>query len=435
MSDGTVTALARPKPLGDDVPKGFESERVSVIDRYVSHPGRALTAQAIRNALSAAEMGDPETQCDIFDDRIEADAHLRDALEGRVESVARKRWIVAPGGDTKADRRAAAALEEAIRDIPGWREVLAHQLQANWYGYAYSEIVWERHGRLAVPIHFENVIPRRFRFDEDTDRPLLRVDGNVYPGLPLTPGKWWSTERRRRGKAAMGGLMRTAVWWSLFKAMSARDWIVFANRYGLPYAWATWRHEMRDEEKDLVKQMVANLGTDGWAAFEEGVEVHIAEVNKQGGADDVHGALVDLCNAEISKLIIGATLVTENKGKGSYAATREHGARGHARIAGDAEWIGETFTHCVGAPFVRWNPQLGNARPPQLMINVVRDDDPIMRLDIFARAVNELGLEVSIQQMRQELQLKPPTGDDDVAPGQKTAAAAPAPEPDEDPEE
>lgn len=424
--NGTSTEMAQADPLGPDAPKGFDAKRVSVIDRYVSHPGRKLTAGQIRSAFAQAELGDPEVQCDIFDDRLETDAHMRDALEGRVEAVARKRWIIAPGGDSPADRRAASALEEAIRDIPGWREVLAHQLQANWYGYAYSELVWERRERLAVPVHFENVIPRRFRFDEQDDRPLLRMDGNIYPGKPLTPGKWWGTERRRRGKAAMGGLMRTAVWWSMFKSFSVRDWLVFANRYGLPYAWATWQHNMSDDEKDAVKRMMASLGTDGWATFTKGVEVHIAEVNKSGGADGVHGALVDLCNAEISKLITGATLITENKGKGSYAATREHGARGYARIAGDAEWIGETFTHCVGKPFVAWNPQLGDARPPVLMINVVRDDDPMMRLDIFAKAVNELGLDVSIQQMRQELQLKPPTGDDDIAPGMRSAQPADA---------
>jgi hypothetical protein len=119
----------------------------------------------------------------------------------------------------------------------------------------------------------------------------------------------------------------------------------------------------------------------------------------------------------LSKLISGATLISENQGPGSYAATREHGSRGFQRIAGDSEWIGETFAACVGRPFVSFN-NLG-ARPPVLMIHVVRDDDPEKRLKLFASARNELGIPVSMQQVRQEIQLKPPTGPDDEVPGVK----------------
>lgn len=415
--NGTPTQMGRPMPLDDDEPGGFHSEHIAVVDRYVSHPGRKLTAAKIRSAFEQAEHGDPEQQCDIFDDRVEVDGHMRDAFEGREEAVARKKWIIAPGGDSDADKRAAAMLEEQVRELPNWTETVTHQLGANRYGYAYSEIVWERLGRIAYPVHIESVIPRRFRFDEQTDAPRLRTADNFWPGRPLTPGKWWATERRRRGKVAMGGLMRTAVWWSMFKTMGVRDWLVFANRYGLPYAWATWPNNIRTEDKAAVKSMMRALGTDGWAAFQEGVEIHIAEASKSGGSSGVHGALINLCNSELSKLISGATLISENQGPGSYAATREHGSRGFQRIAGDSEWIGETFAACVGRPFVSFN-NLG-ARPPVLMIHVVRDDDPEKRLKLFASARNELGIPVSMQQVRQEIQLKPPTGPDDEVPGVK----------------
>lgn len=415
------TELARRRPLPAREPTGFRSEIVPVFDRYVAHPGQRLTMGRVRQVFRNAECGDPEEQCDVFDDRIEADGHLRSALEVRVEAVARKQWIIAPGGDRPSDKRAAALLEEAIRDVPGWRETMAHQLTANWYGYAYSEIVWQRPGRLAVPVHFENVPPRRFRFREDNDQPLLRVSRNVL-GEPLRPGKWWGTERRRRGKVAMGGLMRTAVYWAMFKSMTTRDWLVFANRYGLPYAWATYESNMRPEDKAALKSMMRSLGTDGWAVFQRGAEVTIAEAQKTGGSDEVHGAIVHLCNSEISKLIHGATLVSENQGIGSFAATREHGGVAFERKMGDAEWIGETFTDCVGKPFVHYNGLPG--RPPVLKIHVVRDASPQERLKTFSMAANDLGIPVSMQQVRQEAQLKPPINDDDIAPG-KTSAPAP----------
>jgi phage gp29-like protein len=31
------------------------------------------------------------------------------------------------------------------------------------------------------------------------------------------------------------GYLRTAIWWSWFKSLTVRDWVAFAERFGLPY--------------------------------------------------------------------------------------------------------------------------------------------------------------------------------------------------------
>jgi phage gp29-like protein len=408
----SVTEL-REVSLPNDAPVKFQAEVIPTSDRHVSHPGKKLTASKISGAYSSAENGYPEVQCDIFDDRIEVDGHLRDALEGRVESVARKKWNIAPGGESLADEIAAQKLEEAIRKVSNWRLTLEHLLKANWYGYGYAEIDWQRRNGLTVPVYFENVHARRFNFDVATDLPLLRTEDN-FSGVPLTPGKWWSIERSGRKKAT-AGLMRTAAWWSMFKVMSTRDWLVWANRYGLPYAYAQIDPHLRPEDRETVKQMMRTLGQDGWAVFQQGVEVTIKEATKTGGSEEVHGALVRLCNSEMSKLIHGATLVSENQGPGSFAATREHGTRAFQRIAGDAEMLGETFMNHVGLPFVHYNGI--PAKPPVLMIHVVRDTDPINRAKLYSIAVNELGMKVKADQAYQEFQLKRAENDEDALPG------------------
>jgi len=405
--------LAREPPLPPAAPTGFQSRLIPAGDQWVSHPGRKLTAAAIVAAYSDAENGWPEQQCDIFDDRFEADAHLRDAFQGRNEAVARKEWILVPGGRSDADARAAQLLEEALHDVSGWTRTLEHQLTAIRGGYAYSEILWERvDGRLAVPVHFENVLSRRFRFT-DTDEPQLVTDASRM-GEALVPGKWWKTELSGRRKA-MAGLMRTALWWSWFKTMSTRDWLVFANRYGIPYAYGEYPASFRDEDKTALRTMLQHLGTDGWAIFQEGVKVTISEARKTGGSQEVHGALVTLCNAEISKLVTGATLMNETQGPGSFALGREHGERGFQRVAGDAHLLAESFEQYVGKPFVVYNGI--PARPPRLKIHIMRDMDPATRMKVFAVARNDLGIPISMEQVRQEHQLKPPTGADDEAPG------------------
>ncbi len=387
-------------------PRGRQVVSYPVFDRWVEHPGRRLTLARIFASYNTAEEGDPQWQCDIFDDRIEADAHLRSLLETRVDSVARKPWIIQEGGDDPADKEAAKLLEDALRLVPNFIETLEHQLRFNWYGYSGSEIKWEKKDGLIVPTWFVNVPHRRFRFDE-LDRPRLQVEGNV-DGELLRQGSWWFTCRAGRILAA-SGLMRTATIWSFFKTSSIRDWLVWANRYGIPMVTGTYNQlESQPEEINVLKKAVKALGTDGWAVFSDLCKITITEVQAGGKAEDVHGALCNLCDAQNSKLLAGATLVMEGGSHGSYAQSRVHENRSFDLIAGDAERLGQAFEQAIGVPFVKWNGF--KARPPRLKLQIIRDMTPEGRAKIFVTALNELRLPLDEDQVRQELQLKSPAG-------------------------
>lgn len=417
------------RDLPSSVPSGVQAQTLPLGQAgVVNHPGRGLTVDRILSAFDAAEDGYPAEMCDIFDDRITVDGHLRDALESRVDDAARCGWVLIPGGRTKADERAAAMLADHMAEVPDLIETFSHQLRENWYGYAFSEIDWRLEERRFYP-YFKPLPARRFRFRRADDQPLLVNDEGAVTGTylepqgePLWPGKWWGSVRRTfQGKAVMSGLMRTAVFWSLFKQMSVRDWLVFANRFGVPFAWATHDSNITDKGRRALKKMMKNLGSDGWAMFQRGVEVTITEARKSGGADGVHGSMINLCNAEISKLITGGTLVSENQGIGSYAATSQHGDRAYKRIAGDAQRLAETFEACVGRPFVKFNGM--SAAPPSLHMHTVRTMDPLSRMKLFSVVRNELGVPVSRAQVYQETQIKPPTGAEDEVPGQIAAPA------------
>lgn len=401
----------RPAALPAKEPTKRQAVYYPVFDRWSAHPGRKLTTAKLVAAYNSAELGYPADQCDIFDDREEADGHLRAQLGGRIQRVARKEWIVQAGGEADVDREAAKLLERQLRRT-NIIETFEHQLTSNGRGWSLSEIHWERVKglrpgmELAVPVWFDNVPHRRFQFD-DFDRPLLVTRSGAYPE-PLVSGRWWYTPLSGRCVAA-AGLMRTAAWWSHFKTMTMRDWLVFANRFGIPLVYGQYEDNASDEDKDILKKAVQVLGSDGWAVFSEAAKITIAEANKTGGTGEVHQALLNVCNSEISKLIDGATLTTETQGPGSYALGTEHSGRSFELRTGDAGWLSNSFERYVGRPFCEFNSI--PAEPPRLKFHLVRDEDPEKRAKVFDMALNKLRIPLDADQVRQELQLKAPSGE------------------------
>ncbi len=403
--------LAQPKP--DPVPARPGPPQsmggtplYSVLD-LSSHAGRNLSPSKLLSAYDLAESGDPLCQCDIFDDRIMVDAHLRSTLETRVESVARKHWVIQEGGDSRSDRKAARELEERLRLVPNFIDTLEHQLRFNWYGYSGTEIDWRPVDGMIAPTWFENVAPRCFRFDRQ-DRPLLLTRETVGAGEPLRAGRWWMTTRSG-GRIATTGLMTTATWWSMFKSYSIRDWLNWINRYGIPSVHGVYKSgQAQPEDIETLKKAVKAIGRDGWSVFSDACEIVITEAKAGGKASDAHGAMAAMCDAQISKLINGATQNIETGAAGSYAQAKVHEGRAFDLLAGDAERLSHSFELAIGLPFVRYNGL--PARPPRLKIHIVRDMSPESRLRIFAGARNDLGLRLDEDQVRQELQLKSPTG-------------------------
>lgn len=399
--------LEPPRPLPNEPEARVSAVTFSLVDRWANHPGQGLTTRSIVRIFEEAERGFPAEQCDLFEDLLERDAHLRSQVEGRIEAVSGKGWIVQAGGDRPSDVRAATQLEEAMRAVPNFAEMLVHQLTANFYGFAATEIVWEHRDGLTVPVWFVNAPHRRFLFN-DRDEPRLITDTkNLAAGAELEPGKWIFSRRAAR-QTTRSGLMRTAAWWSLFKHMSVRDWMIFSARFGLPYATGKYKTNATPEDKKVLKTAVLSLGRDGAAIMSENTEIEILEITRQGGAADVHGALTELCNREISKLVSGATLTSESGGPGSFALGRVHADRSFDLTMGDAERLAQRFEVDVGAPFVHFNGLPG--RPPRLKIHVIREMDPKTRAEVMAKLANEVGLELDEDQVRQEFQLKKPSG-------------------------
>lgn len=380
-------------------------------DDLQSHPGFGLKPERVIRIFRSAEHGFTTEQCDLFDDLIENDGHLRDLLDHRCQVVAGKTMVIQAGGPDAADQAAAEALAAAINRIPGFLSFVEHQLGFNRYGWAASEIDWQYTDGLIVPVWLTDVPARRFLVHRG--QLTLRTRDHAWEGKQLAPGKWVVT-CGKGANLARAGLMRTAAWFAMFKRFSGRDWSIYAEKFGLPFVWAEYDETAAENAKEAAEEAVQHIGEDGYAAIAKGVQIHIEEAGRTGDAAKVHGGMIAHCNREMSKLVNGSTLSNDNgdSGGASYALGNTHDRVRHENVEYDVRRLEASFVDGISRPFVHFNAL--SARPPLMRVQYHRQLTPGERIRL-AKGMTELGIPVSMDQMRQETGFKPPVGDDDAA--------------------
>ena len=426
-------SLTRPRAPGVTAPLGQDARDLRSFDAWIDHPGYAVSPQGIVAAFRQAEVGEPRIQCDLFDDLIENDSHLRNLFEQREQAVAGKPWVIQSDGSEGDSELGAKVLADVLRRLP-MIEVFQHLLTFNRYGWSCAEIDWGTaviDGRIwIVPTWIAPVPARRFKISSlgiapgGVDDLRLYTDVSRPQGDELRADKW-IVLRRSGTWVSRAGLMRTAAWPAMAKRFGFRDWLVYSQRFGLPLPIVEYKKgEEDDDEIEVAKEVVRKIGSDGGAVIPDSLKLEFHDATR-GNAENSksHGGLIAHCNAEMSKLVNGSTLSNDNTSSGgaSYALGEVHDSVRWDNVMFDAERLQEAVRTQLAAPFMRFNNLLGNA--PLLRIQVVRDLTPEARSVIAARLKNELGIEVSTAQLRQELGFREPSGEGDKAPGMPITAA------------
>lgn len=411
-------AYERPRPLPSLAPTG-QATRDLESDAWVLHPGHEVSPRGVVAAFLSAERGNPQTQCDLIDDLVEGDCSLRNLFEQREQESAGKPWVMTGEGADEASAKAARVLTVALKRI-ATSEAFEHLIAgANRYGWGACEIDWglvEIDGAMWVaPVALVQVEARRFRISR-TNELRLYADVGRPEGDPLSPGKWIVVTRK--GRLARAGLMRTAAWPAVGKRLGWRDWLVFSHRFGIPLTLATYKAgEDDDDTLTTAEQIVQKIGSDSGAVIPDSIKVELVEATKGQPNDKTHGGLIAHCNAEMAKLIAGSTLKHDNAGSGgaSYALGEVHAKTSWSNVEYDASKLQEAVRTQLAVPFMKFNGLKGE--PPLMTLQVVRDDTPDAVLNRMIKAKNQLGLEVSVTQVREACSLREPVNDDDKAKG------------------
>ena len=393
------TGHGRPK-LGQVItPRAADSMR-----NYVS---AGLTPSQLATILREADGGSLSTSMELFEEMEEKDAHLFAVANMRRLALTGLEWQVVPGisesanahRGTVGDANRGSAEETAeycrgvLADLERFDEILQHLSLAVGRNIAVAEIVWDVLEGTLRPVDIVPVDFTRLVFDE-MNRPRLLTEDEPREGIELPPNKFIvHTPHSVSGHLQRGGLLRVTAMAYLAKNLALKDWMIFAEVFGMPVRIARYEPSATPEEKRELLRMLESLGSNAAGIFSRAVELQVIEANR-GTAGPPYERLVEFLNREMSKAWLGQTLTTDISGqKGTVAATTVHDAVRRDVLADDVRKEGRTIRRDLLTPLtrLRFGP---DAPVPYFRRKIRWASDATELAQILDSAVNRLGLKV-----------------------------------------
>ncbi len=390
--------------LSTNKPITREIAVVTIRDRYSSYPSQGLTPERLARIFKEADQGDIYRQMELFEEMEEKDTHLFSVLQTRKVAVQGLEWEILPYSDSRADKKAAALVQE-VMEFEGFEDAVLDLLDAIGKGFSVCEIMWAVEGGRALVKELRWRHQKKFRFgDQDELRLLTESDPAV--GMELPPNKFvYHRYKARSGHPSRAGLLRVCAWMYLFKNYDIKDWVTFAEVYGMPIRVGKYGANASKEDKDALVQALINIGSDAAGIISKDTEIEFVEAVKS--SNDVHKTLAEFCNAEISKAVLGQTLTTEVGERGSYAASKTHGEVRQDIKEADCKALAESLRRDLFRPIVRFN--LGEGpRLPYIKFKYEPPEDMERTAKIYSIVIKDIGLPVSAEHVYERFGIPAP---------------------------
>jgi phage gp29-like protein len=346
-------------------PERREIAVVGVRDRWSQYPSDGLTPVRLAGILKEADQGDVYRQMELFEEMEEKDTHLSAELLKRKNGVNCLDFDVIPyeeGAKTSAYRKKKKAENDKVTDfcrdvifsMTSFEESLFDLLDAIGKGFSCSWIKWEIDGGKAVISDLKWIHQKRFSFVESLT-PKLMTDDNPM-GEEIGPFQCvYHRHKARSGHDTRAGMIRVCAWMYLFKNYAIKDWVAFAEVFGMPLRLGKYDSGAGQEDKDALIAAIQSLGSDAAGIISKATEIEFIETVKGSTKENVYKTLADFTNTEISKAVIGSTLTTDVGERGSYAASKTHNDVRMDLVKSDCWSLSNTIRNQILRPLVGYN--------------------------------------------------------------------------------
>jgi phage gp29-like protein len=412
------TTVGRPrKPQPEKPNKRLLTEEIAppeftgvrTLWREAVSPG--LTPQRLAAILHGGETGSHLDFLTLAEEMEERDTHYRAVLDTRKRAIGAIQPVVTAAGENARAVAIANAVEELVA-TPQFKMMVQHLADAVGKGYAVSEIMWEPTSDVWQPYDYRPRDQRFFTFDM-VDRTTLRLITMEEPafGVPLEPAKFiCHLPRLKSGIPIRAGLAKPVSWAYLFKSYTLKDWVAFAEIYGIPFRIGKYGPMATAEDRRALLAAVRNLGSDAAAIFPSTMELELVDgAGKGGGARGVFDSLADYLDKQVSKVVLGQTMTTDH---GSSMAQ----AKVHEEVRHDIkEWDGDQLEITINRDLVRVFVDFNFGRQkkyPWVGFPVPKPEDLTVLADTLTKVV-PLGVRVRESEVRERLGFSEP--DDDEA--------------------
>ena len=270
------------------------------------------------------------------------DAHLGGCVTSRKSGVLSLEWSIDRG---KAKTRQARLIENVFNNLD-LEAIISEILNAPLFGYQVLEVIWENIGSYILPKAVIGKPQEWFVFGEDNDL-RLRTKSN-YNGEPVFEKKFLLVQHEATYKNPYGFPSLSRCFWPItFKRGGLKFWVIFLEKYGMPFLVGKHPRGTSQQETDKLAEMLEAMVQDAVAVIPDDSSVEIKEaVGKGASAADIYSKLLEFCKAEVSIAILGQNLSTEVKG-GSFAAAESHMQVRKDIIDADKKLVEKTFNTLI----------------------------------------------------------------------------------------
>ena len=353
---------------------------------------------------------------DLFRDLL-TDWAVFAALQQRRQAVVAAETEVIPGGTKRADKNAAAFLEETLQHI-GWDRVSDLMHYGVFYGFAVAECLWGRDGATVTLDAIKVRDRRRFTFD-GADRLRLVTLDRPEPGELLPERKFWvfQTGADHSDEPYGLGLAHWLYWPVTFKRGGIKFWLIAAEKFGSPTAagWFPPGTSAADQAKLLTT--LARLQSDASLILPEGMRVELLEAQRTSGGD--YATLCSVMDQAIAKIVLCQIAPADSTASKLNVSAQEPPAW-HRLIKSDADLLCERFNQTVVRWLCDWN--FPGAAPPRVWRRTEPGADLAQRSEI-ERRLFDVGYRPTLAQITDEYD-----GEWEAVPSAPPAAPSPAPE-------
>jgi len=264
--------------------------------------------QKWRSALQSAENIVFPRRVSLYDLYADVD------LDTHLTSVMNKRRIAISNSQiTFTDKSGTVNRQiEELCETQQFQEMIVDIIDSRFWGHSLIEVNFEADNWTY------NLIPRKHVCPE---KGLILISPYDSTGIDYRDAMYQSSVFEA-GKNNDFGLILKACPFVIYKRCSYGDWVQFAELFGMPFRKASY-NGYDEQTRLLLIQALEQAGSAAFAVIPKEADLQFIENHSNGNAQ-LYDLLIQSCNAELSKLIVGQTLTTEQGDKGARSLGTVH---------------------------------------------------------------------------------------------------------------
>ena len=386
---GGATLTGARKPFYETIASGLTPDRLSTI-------------------LKEAARGRAQEYLSLAVEMESRDSRYLAALTQRKSLITELPVTVAPASDDARDVAIADEVRAIVEDTD-FAMLLFDLLDGLGKGFSLVQTIWDSSERQWWPERFEHADPRHFQTDSLGRTFRLREHG-VPEGVELTPWQW--IEHRPRLMSAhplVAGLARPVSVLHLFKGMALRDWLIYAEVFGMPVRIGRYTQGALEDDIETLRDAVRGIGVDASAVLPDGMDIEFQGA-MGGGNADLYEKLARWCDEQTAQAVLSQTMTTQDGSSRSQAEVMERMLRTITRR--DVLMLKRTIARDLVKPYVDLNHGQQQSYP---VVGILVEDpeDP----NLWHKAAQEwakLGLPVVERAVNERLSLPEAEEEDTV---------------------